>query len=98
MKEHGCVVGGEGNGGVIFPQVCWVRDSLSGMALVLDLMRKRKEKLSSIVRSIQPYEMIKRTIDLADLGGIPEIEKEIARLKTSNLCFSVSSSLKLKRI
>ncbi len=81
MKEHGCVIGGEGNGGVIFPKVCWVRDSLSGMALVLDLMRERNEKLSTIVNSIQKYEMTKRTIDLAKLGGIPAIEKEIERLK-----------------
>ncbi|MBT4531257.1 MAG: phosphoglucosamine mutase [Phycisphaerae bacterium] len=97
MKEHGCVVGGEGNGGVIFPQVCWVRDSLSGMALVLDLMRKRKEKLSSIVRSIQPYEMIKRTIDLADLGGIPAIEKEIDRLKKTyaDECMDDSDGLRI---
>jgi phosphomannomutase len=81
MKEHDCVIGGEGNGGVIFPKVCWVRDSLSSMALVLDLMRERDEKLSTIVNSIQKYEMIKRTIDLAELGGIPAIEKEIERLK-----------------
>lgn len=83
MKEHNCVIGGEGNGGVIFPKVCWVRDSLSGMALILDLMRKRNEKLSTIVNSIPKYEMIKRTIDLAELGGIPAIDGEIARLKTN---------------
>jgi phosphomannomutase len=81
MKEHHAVIGGEGNGGVIFPKVCWVRDSLSGMALVLDLMRDRNERLSTIVNGIPKYEMLKRTIDLADLGGIPAIEKEIERLK-----------------
>lgn len=82
MKEHDCVIGGEGNGGIIFPKVCWVRDSLSGMALTLDLMRLKREKLSTIVRSVQPYEMIKRTIDLKDIGGIPAITEEIERLKT----------------
>ena len=81
MKKHACVIGGEGNGGIIFPDVCWVRDSLSGMALVLDLMRTQDKKLSNIVQSIPKYEMIKRTIDLADLGGIPAIDKEIVRLK-----------------
>jgi phosphomannomutase len=81
MKEHGCSIGGEGNGGIILPTVCWVRDSLSGMALVLDLMRRREEKLSVLVQAIKPYEMIKRTIDLEDLGGIPAIEQEIERLK-----------------
>ena len=82
MKEHDCVIGGEGNGGIIFPKVCWVRDSLSGMALTLDLMRLKREKLSTIVRSVQPYEMIKRTIDLKDIGGISAIAEEIERLKT----------------
>ncbi len=81
MKERACIIGGEGNGGVIFPKVCWVRDSLSGMALVLDLMREQGEPLSTIVNSVPKYEMIKRTIDLAELGGMPAIEKEIERLK-----------------
>ena len=92
MKEHGCVIGGEGNGGIIFPKVCWVRDSLSGMALVLDLMRIRKEKLSSIVNTVQPYEMIKRTVDLGDLGGIPTIETEIARLKEAYKDYALDDS------
>ena len=83
MKDKDCSIGGEGNGGIIFPKVCWVRDSLSGMALILDLMRERNEKLSAIVNSIPKYEMLKRTIDLEDLGGIPAIEKEIERLKVA---------------
>ncbi len=81
MKEHGCIIGGEGNGGVIFPKICWVRDSLSGMALILDLMQTRDEPLSSIVNALPKYEIIKKTIDLADLGGIPALEKEINRLQ-----------------
>jgi len=81
MKKHGCVIGGEGNGGVIFPKVCWVRDSLAGMALTLDLMQLRGEKLSTIIEGIQSYEMVKRTIVLDNLGGIPAVEKEIERLK-----------------
>jgi phosphomannomutase len=81
MKEHNCVIGGEGNGGVIFPKVCWVRDSLSAMALTLDLMRVKDEPLSSIVKSVHPYEMVKRTIHLEDIGGIPAVDQEIERLK-----------------
>ena len=81
MKKRECIIGGEGNGGVIFPEVCWVRDSLAGMALVLNLMCSRNEQLSTIVNSVPKYEMIKKTIDLAELGGIPAMEKEIDRLK-----------------
>jgi len=48
MQQQGCTIGGEGNGGIILPDVCWVRDSLSGMALILDLLRSREERLSDI--------------------------------------------------
>ena len=81
MKEHDCIIGGEGNGGVIFPKVCWVRDSFSGMALILDLMQTRDERLSLIVNALPRYEIVKKTIDLADLGGIPALNEEIGRLQ-----------------
>jgi phosphomannomutase len=81
MKEHHCVIGGEGNGGVIFPRVCWVRDSLSAMMLTLDLMRDRGTTLSNIVDELPAYTMIKRAIDLKDLGGTQAIATEIERLK-----------------
>lgn len=81
MKEHGCIIGGEGNGGIIFSKVCWVRDSFSGMALILDMLQTRNETLSTVVRALPKYHIIKKTINLADLGGIPAIDKEIARLQ-----------------
>jgi len=61
------LVGGEGNGGVIFPPVCWVRDSLSAMALVLGLLADDAEKrpLSAIVDEMPRYCMIKRKQPLA---------------------------------
>ena len=92
MKEHNCVIGGEGNGGVIFPKVCWVRDSLSAMALTLDLMRVKDEPLSSIVKSVHPYEMVKRTIHLEDIGGIPAVDQEIERLKVEYAAEKIDES------
>ncbi|MEE2912638.1 MAG: phosphoglucosamine mutase [Planctomycetota bacterium] len=81
MKEHKCDIGGEGNGGVILPQICWVRDSLSSMMLTLDLLCNRDVPLSSIVNKLPKYTMIKRAIDLKDLGGSEAINSEIERLK-----------------
>jgi phosphomannomutase len=52
------------------------------MALTLDLIRIRKEHLSSIVQNIKSYEMNKKSIDLESLGGIPAIENEIKRLQS----------------
>jgi len=61
--------------------VCWVRDSLSAMMLTLDLMRDRGTTLSNIVDELPAYTMIKRAIDLKDLGGTQAITTEIERLK-----------------
>jgi len=55
MKTHHCIAGGEGNGGVIWPDVCLVRDSLSGMALVLSLLARRGAALSRIVDEMPSY-------------------------------------------
>ena len=83
MKDHQCIIGGEGNGGIIFPSVCWVRDSLAAMILTLDLMCDRGTTMSNIVNSLPEYTMIKRAIELQDLGGIAAVSREIERLKAA---------------
>lgn len=55
MKRHHCIAGGEGNGGIIWPRVCLVRDSLSGMALVLSLLARRGGALSRVVDQMPSY-------------------------------------------
>lgn len=76
MKAAGkdrAIIGGEGNGGVILPHVCWVRDSLSAMALVLEMLAISKHSLSAIVDQLPRYQMIKHKFDLASLGGIEAV-------------------------
>jgi phosphomannomutase len=65
MKQHGSVVGGEGNGGVIWPRVTYVRDSIAGMGLVLSLLEHGKRPLSEVVAGIPSYAIVKRKVDLA---------------------------------
>lgn len=60
MMEVGAVIGGEGNGGVIYPPVNLARDSFVAMTLVIHLLRRRKQKLSEIVAELPRYQMIKR--------------------------------------
>ncbi len=62
IRRHNCVIGGEGNGGVIDPRVVYVRDSLVGMALVLDLMATEQKSLSAIVGRMQSYAMMKEKL------------------------------------
>jgi len=59
MVEHNCIIGGEGNGGVIDLRVGPVRDSLVGIALVLQLMAETGETISQLVRQIGGYYMSK---------------------------------------
>jgi phosphomannomutase len=59
MRARGAIIGGEGNGGVIFPQSHEGRDSLVGIALVLDLLARRHGTLSALVAELPRYVMTK---------------------------------------
>jgi len=78
MKRHGCLMGGEGNGGVIFPPVTYIRDSLSAMAIVLALLARtgQKRALSTLVGEMPAYAIEKRKVDLpAREAARPAVEK-----------------------
>ncbi len=62
MKREGCVIGGEGNGGIIDPRVVHVRDSLAGMALTLDLLAANGSTVSGEVGRITRYTMLKEKV------------------------------------
>ncbi len=79
MRETEAVVGGEGNGGVIWPRICWVRDSLSSMALVLQLLVTQGRPLSAIVDSMPRYAMVKEKYELH--GRRFDIDEATARLR-----------------
>jgi phosphomannomutase len=64
MREHKCVIGGEGNGGVILPEVVLVRDSFVAMALVLELTAPANKRLSAVVDELPRYAMIKRRLEI----------------------------------
>ncbi len=63
MKRCEAILGGEGNGGVILPSVCWIRDSLGAMALVLDLLAAARQPLSTLVEQMPRYVMIKSKVE-----------------------------------
>ncbi len=64
MKHHKSVIGGEGNGGVIWPRVTYIRDSLSSMGLVLALMARTGKSVSELVREVPSYAIVKRKVEL----------------------------------
>lgn len=63
MQGANCVLGGEGNGGVIDPRICFVRDSLSAISLVLQLMATTGKSLSQLVTALPAYAMIKQKFE-----------------------------------
>ncbi len=64
MKETRAVIGGEGNGGVIYPAAHYGRDALVGIALILTYLAKRGMKTSELRATYPPYQIAKNRIDL----------------------------------
>ena len=59
MLKENSIIGGEGNGGVIDPRIVPGRDSLVGMAYVLNLMAETGKTISQLVAEIPRYEIVK---------------------------------------
>ena len=59
MKKIDAVIGGEGNGGVIYPRANFTRDALVGAAIVVKLVAKQNKKVSEIITTYPRYYMIK---------------------------------------
>lgn len=79
MKETGAIIGGEGNGGVIYPELHYGRDALVGVALFLTLMAKCGKKVTGIKASLPKYEIAKNKIELTpdiDVDAILEAVKK----------------------
>jgi len=64
MRETGAIIGGEGNGGVIYPELHAGRDALVGIALMLTLLARRGGTMTALRATYPHYEMVKAKIDL----------------------------------
>jgi phosphomannomutase len=62
MQKQSAVIGGEGNGGVIYPRLNFARDSLVGMALVLHLLAETGQTITELVNTLPRFAMIKEKI------------------------------------
>lgn len=73
MKEVGAVIGGEGNGGVIYPESHYGRDALVGIALFLSLLAHKECKASELRRQYPNYFIAKNRIDLTPQTDVDAI-------------------------
>lgn len=80
MKEVGAVIGGEGNGGVIYPESHYGRDALVGIALFLSALARKECRVSELRASMPNYLIAKNRIDLTpqtDVDAILERVKDM---------------------
>jgi phosphomannomutase len=66
MKKRNAVIGGEGNGGVIYPQLHYGRDALVGIALFLSHLAKSKMKCSELRKTYPDYFIAKKRLNLSE--------------------------------
>lgn len=76
MKETNAIIGGEGNGGVIYPEIHYGRDSLVGIALFLSLMAEKKLSCSALRATYPDYFISKNKIELT-----PDVNVDLILLK-----------------
>ncbi len=89
MKEVGAVIGGEGNGGVIYPEIHYGRDALVGVALFLTMMARSGKKVSEIRAEMPEYAIAKTKVELTpdiDVDAIlEEVKKHYANEKLTTI-------------
>lgn len=78
MKKHNAVIGGEGNGGIIYPALHYGRDALVGIALFLTLLAKSKMKCSELRATYPNYEISKNKIELTKDMNVDAILEKMA--------------------
>jgi len=78
MKETGAVIGGEGNGGVIIPELHYGRDALVGIAMMLTLLAERNCTLKELKATYPSYQMSKNKVLLEKNISADKIIERIA--------------------
>ncbi len=80
MRECGALIGGEGNGGVIYPALHYGRDAMVGVALFLTNLAYRKMKVSELLKTYPQYVIAKNKIELSDKALIDKILDEVKKV------------------
>lgn len=83
MKECGALIGGEGNGGVIYPALHYGRDAMVGIALFLTNLAYRKCSVSELQKTYPQYTIAKNKIQLSDKNLIARILDKMKEIYAS---------------
>ncbi len=77
MKKNDAIIGGEGNGGIIYPELHYGRDSLVGVALFLTFLAEKKMKVSELRKTYPSYFMSKNKIELTPQLDVDKILQQV---------------------
>tara|TARA_B100000929_G_C15409729_1_gene387490 strand:+ start:9 stop:920 length:912 start_codon:yes stop_codon:yes gene_type:complete len=94
MKSKQAVIGGEGNGGVIYPKSHYGRDAIVGIGLFLSLLSERKVKASELLSSYPKYYMTKEKMNLSNEINLDSILTELSK-KYNHKDINVIDGLKI---
>lgn len=79
MQEVGAIIGGEGNGGVINPDLHAGRDALVGIAMILQMLAERKITLGAYRNSLPNYHILKSKVELGSVNA-DEVLRKVAEI------------------
>ena len=91
MRETGAIIGGEGNGGVIYPELHYGRDALVGVALFLTLLAKKGMKVSELRKTYPEYIITKNRRDLTPDMDVDALLAKVAALYKADATCQVTT-------
>ncbi len=94
MKECDAVIGGEGNGGVIYPESHYGRDAIVGIGLFLSLLIEKNISVSELLSIYPKYKMVKEKINLSKEIDVDKILNKLA-IKYNNENINETDGLKV---
>lgn len=89
MKEVNAVIGGEGNGGIIYPDLHYGRDALVGIALILSSLAVNKTTLSALKSNYPQYYMYKHKIELSPKMTLTAILGKMKQLYSQSTIITI---------
>ena len=82
MVRYNCAVGGEGNGGLIYPAVSWARDGLAALAIIIELMAKTGSRLAALAAEWPVYAIVKIKIPVGHADPASAIDRLAKKFPT----------------
>lgn len=79
MKANNAIIGGEGNGGVIVPELHYGRDAMAGIAIFLSLLAEKQMTMSALKSTYPAYEIIKDKLELTPELDLADIFSKIKK-------------------